>query len=179
MNKRNMQWLLVLVLAVGLVACGGRTKVDSNLRIKGAPDWVNKGTQVVSDKKGRLIHGVGIAPAMGDISLQRSAADTRARAEIARILSTFVNETLRDYSAASGQLQDASIERNIEAETTKLLSGAKVMGRWKNKKTGDIYTFAELDTKGLDQLIQSSKKLDDGFKTFYRQRLSDFSKEMK
>lgn len=179
MNKvLKRLWVGLMVVALlSVTACSNRTQVDSNLRIKGAPDWVNEGTQVVSDKKGRLIHGVGMAPVMGDVSLQRSAADTRARSEIARILSTFMNETVKDYSAANGQLSDASFERSIQTETAKLLSGVKIIGRWKNKKSGEIYSFAELDTKTLDHLIQSSKQLDMGFKSFYQQRFDQFVQE--
>ena len=55
--------LAAAALAVVLTACGGgKTIVESDLGIKGAPDWVNKGTQVLNDKDGRLFHGVGSSP---------------------------------------------------------------------------------------------------------------------
>lgn len=176
LNQRQklIAGLMLLALLFSLAACSGRTKVDSNLRIKGAPDWVNKGTQVVSDKRGKVIHGVGIAPHMGDLSLQRSTADTRARAEVARVFSVFINDTVQDYSVTTGSMLDADVERSLKAETSKVLQGAKIIGRWSNKRTKDIYSFAELDTRALDKLISSSAKLDSGFKTFYQQKFNQY-----
>ncbi|MCZ6579496.1 MAG: hypothetical protein O6927_09175, partial [Gammaproteobacteria bacterium] len=73
----------ILFLALVLGACSSKTVIESDMGLSGAPDWVNEGTQAVKDDDGRLIHGVGMAPAMGDVSLQKATADNRARAEIA------------------------------------------------------------------------------------------------
>ncbi|MGH9454496.1 MAG: LPP20 family lipoprotein, partial [Terriglobia bacterium] len=80
----------LLTAALWLAACSNRTVVPSNPGIKGAPDWVNQGSQALNDRDGRLIHGIGLAPAMNDLSLQTSTADERARAEVARVLSSFM-----------------------------------------------------------------------------------------
>ena len=78
--------LLSLAVLVAVVSgCSSEpTKVESNLGIKGAPDWVNQGSNILSTKDGRLFHGVGSASQMGDLALQKSVADDRARAEVAR-----------------------------------------------------------------------------------------------
>src|SRR4051812_2200342 len=86
---------------LALTACASH-QLDGDLGIKGAPDWVNKGTQVVDDKSGHLLHGVGMAPAMPDLSLQTSTADDRARAEVARVLNSFMHVVSQNYSAAAG-----------------------------------------------------------------------------
>ena len=82
MNKfhlfRNLLSMTLLALAIS--ACSSTTKVESDLGIKGAPDWVNEGTNILSEKDGRLFHGVGSASPMGDMALQKSVADDRARA---------------------------------------------------------------------------------------------------
>ena len=64
-NKFNRFTVLAVAITL-LAACAGQTKVESDLGIKGAPDWVNEGSQAVNDKKGRLIQGVGSAPNLGD-----------------------------------------------------------------------------------------------------------------
>ncbi|MEK7206329.1 MAG: hypothetical protein AAB134_00400, partial [Pseudomonadota bacterium] len=87
--------------ALVVAGCAGQTKLESDLGIKGAPEWVNKGTAYVNDKDGRLFHGVGSASAMGDASLQRSTADDRARAEVARIFSSYLDVVSSDYQAAA------------------------------------------------------------------------------
>ena len=73
--------LSVLFLALLLSACSDKSFIESDMGLSDAPDWVNEGTQAVSDDDGRLIHGVGMAPAMGDVSLQKATADNRARAD--------------------------------------------------------------------------------------------------
>lgn len=167
----------LLVLGLSLTACGGRTNVESDLGISGAPDWVNEGTQAVSDKDGRLIQGVGMAAPMGDMSLQKSTADNRARAEIARILSTYIDATIEDFSASSGGELDASVERTIRGQTQQALSGARILGHWKDKKTGTIYSFAELDMKEVDKTLGAAGELAEGFKDYYSQQAaSGFSR---
>lgn len=162
---------MTLAFAVlALTACGGRTNIESDLGIKGAPDWVNEGTQAVSDKKGRLIQGVGMAPAMGDFSLQKSTADARARAEIARVLSSYVESTMNDFTASAGGQLDASVEREIKSKTQLALSGARILGHWKNKKSGDIYAFAELDMKEVEKTLKSATAMSEGFQKYYSQK---------
>ena len=136
--------LAAAALAVVLTACGGgKTIVESDLGIKGAPDWVNKGTQVLNDKDGRLFHGVGSSPALGDEALQRSTADDRARAEVGRMLSTYLDVVGNDYVAATGTGSNASadqaVTRQIKAVTKVNLAGSKIIGRWKDSKTNMIY----------------------------------------
>ena len=93
---------VVMIAAVMLLAaCSGKTMVKSDLDIKGAPDWVNEGTATLNDRGGRLIHGVGEAPPMGDESLQIATADDRARAEVARVLSSFMDIASSDYASAT------------------------------------------------------------------------------
>ena len=161
---------LLAALAVGLSACSGKTTVESDLRIKGAPDWVNEGTNILNDKRGRLFHGVGSAPAMGDMSLQQSTADNRARAEVARVLSTYMEVVSSDYLASSGSGADAvteqSVSRDINAVTKINLSGAKVIGRWRDKRTNVIYSIVELDMKRVKDVVGKVDQMNEGLRNF-------------
>src|SRR3989338_6556854 len=85
------------LFALAVSACYSTTKVESDLGIKGAPDWVNEGSNILNDKDGRLFHGVGSASVMGDMALQKSVADDRARAEVARILSSYLDVVSNDF----------------------------------------------------------------------------------
>lgn len=159
---------LAIVACLFLItACGGNRTVESDLGIKGAPDWVNEGTQAISDEDGRLIQGVGMAPPLGDESLQVTTADSRARAEIARVISSYVDATLRDYSASSGSRADLAVNNSINTTTQTVLNGAKVKGRWKDPKTGNIYAFAELDLDTLEEAIAAAKSLSTNFKQYF------------
>jgi hypothetical protein len=158
-------------LTLALAACGGgKTVVESDLGIKGAPDWVNKGTQAVNDRDGRLFHGVGSSPSLGDDALQRSTADDRARAEVARMLSTYIDAVSNDYSAAAGTganaNADQSVSRQIKAVTKQNLAGSKIIGRWKDSRTNMIYSIAELDFKSVKTTLEGANGMNEDLKRY-------------
>jgi hypothetical protein len=159
------------VLALALAACGGgKTIVESDLGIKGAPDWVNKGTAVLNDKDGRLFHGVGSSPTLGDEALQRSTADDRARAEVGRMLSTYLDVVGNDYVAATGTGANASadqaVSRQIKAVTRVNLAGSKIIGRWKDPKTSMIYSIAELDLKQVKSTLENANSMNEDLRRY-------------
>lgn len=159
-----------LSLLLILAGCSGKTMVESDLGVRGAPDWVNEGTQILNDQGGRYFHGVGQAPPMGDESLQISTADNRARAEVARIISTYIEVTQRDYGAASGSgdgvASEQSVSRQIESLSKTNISGSEVIGHWKDKKTGNIYSIAELDLEQVKKVVAASQEMNGGFSNF-------------
>ncbi|ARN74245.1 LPP20 family lipoprotein [Oceanicoccus sagamiensis] len=165
--KRFVPSLILSVFFLGLGACSSNTTIESDLGIDGAPAWVNEGTQAVDNDDGQLLHGVGMAPPMGDTSLQKSAADNRARAEIARILQTYVDSTLNDYTASVGDSAELNIEREIRTATKLAISGSRILGHWKHEETGDIYAFAELSIEAMDELIAKADNLSSAFKQYY------------
>ena len=166
--KRIMGVCLVMLLL--LAGCSGKNMVESDLGIKGAPDWVNEGTQVLNDKDGRYFHGVGQAPSMADDSLQITTADSRARAEVARMISTFIDVAHHDYSAASGSggevVSEQAISQQIESLSQTNISGSKIIGHWRDKKTGNVYSIAELDLKQVQDVVEASHKMNKGFSRF-------------
>jgi len=158
-----------------LIACGGKTTVESDLGIKGAPDWVNEGSNILNDKGGRLVHGVGSAPQMGDQSLQVSTADERARAEVARVLSSYMNVVSKDYiasvqgSTGSGATEQ-SVSRDISNITKLNLTGARIIGHWRDKKVGTVYSLAELDMKQVQETVNKVEDMNKGFKEFLQSK---------
>ena len=162
----------LFIVSLVFAGCSSQTKVESDLGIRGAPDWVNEGTRAIDNKKGRLLHGVGMASPMNDSALQKATADNRARAEIARILSTFIDSTISDYSGSVGDESDMNVERDIRGTSQLALSGAIIIGNWKDKNTGDVYSFAELDVKKMDKLVETATTLSDSFKRYYRENVA-------
>ena len=163
--------LAATALALALAACGGgKTVVESDLGIKGAPDWVNKGTQVLNDKDGRLFHGVGSSTALGDEALQRSTADDRARAEVGRMLSTYLDVVSNDYSASAGTgsnaSADQSVTRQIKAVTKTNLAGSKIIGRWKDARTNTVYSIAELDLKQVKTTLENANSMNEDLRRY-------------
>ena len=171
MQHPSLKLFLATSLLLALAACGGgKTVVESDLGIKGAPDWVNKGTQAVNDKDGRLFHGVGSSPSLGDEALQRSTADDRARAEVARMLSTYIDAVSNDYQAASGTgsyaAADQSVQRQIKAVTKQNLAGSKIIGRWKDSRTNMVYSIAELDLKSVKTTLEGASGMNDDVRRY-------------
>src|SRR5512140_936266 len=112
--------LSVAALSVFIAACSSTTKVESDLGLKGAPDWVNEGTNILNNKDGRLFHGVGSASPTGDMSLQKSVADDRARAEVARVLSSYMDVVSSDYMAAAKSGDAAVTEESVSRQIKNL-----------------------------------------------------------
>lgn len=162
--------LTLMAALLAVTACSSRTVVESDLGIDDAPDWVNEGTQAVSDDNGRLIHGVGSAAPMNDDSLQVSTADTRARAEVARILSTFMDVLQQDFAsnvrAGDGSLSDESVNREITAASKVVLNGARIIGRWRNEDTGIVYSIAELDMRQARDVMQGVESMNRQLRTY-------------
>jgi hypothetical protein len=163
--------LALLVSAALLAACSGKTVVESDLGLKGAPNWVNEGTNILKDKDGRLFHGIGSAVAMGDLSLQLSAADDRARAEVARILSSYMDVVSNDYLAStsgggSAREADESVSRQIKNLTKVNLTGVKIIGHWRDKKSNVVYSLAELDMKHVKNTLQGVQDMNVDLKRY-------------
>ncbi len=173
MNNRY-RFVIAVIAAVLLAGCGSKTVVESDLNIKGAPDWVNEGTQMLNDNGGRLFHGVGQAAAMGDESLQRSTADERARAEVARVLNSYLNVATKDYSAMASrggeQANEQSVSRQIDNLTQVNLTGAKIIGHWRDKKTQTVYAIAELDMKRTKETVEQLEAMSPGLRDFLTQK---------
>ena len=168
--KLNLNPILLIGLALSIGACAGKTMVESDLDIAGAPDWVNKGTQFLNDKGGRLFHGVGEAPAVGSNSLQKSTADNRARTEVARIFSSYMDAVSNDYTAAASSggsgVSEQSLSQQIKAVTKVNLSGAKIIARWKDKKTNIIYSLAELDLEQVKTTVSTTGNMNTDLKRY-------------
>lgn len=159
---------IIMLASLALLAgCSSTSKIESDLGIKGAPDWVNEGTQAVKNKNGRYIYGIGMAPPLGDQSLQTNTADSRARAEVARVVSSYVDAALSDYTASTGDSNTMSIEQTINSSTQAMLTGSKIKGRWRDKETGNIWSFAEMDMTALDDAVATADKLSASFKEYY------------
>ena len=155
--------LLLVIVVAAVAACAGQTKLESDLGVKGAPDWVNKGTSYVNDKDGRLFHGVGSASPMGDVTLQRSTADDRARAELARILSSYLDVASNDYQSAArsgdSKVSEEAVSRQIKNLSKVNLAGAKIIARWQDKKTSIVYSIAELDMKHVKDTVSAAQDM--------------------
>lgn len=163
-----------LLLLTMMAACSSPTRVESNLGLKGAPDWVNKGSSAVNDKDGRLFHGVGSASAMGDMALQKSVADDRARAEVARILSSYLDVVSNDYMSAAkageSRVTEETVTRQIKNLSKVNLAGAKIIGNWRDPKSDIIYSIAELDMNHVKSTLAGVNDMNEDLRRYIDSR---------
>jgi len=147
---------MAVLLAVVSGCSTKPVQVESNLGIKGAPDWVNKGAGVLDTKEGRFFRGVGSASPMGDLALQKAVADDRARAEVARVLSSYLDVVSHDYTSAvkTGEAADKNagvneeaVSRQIKNTTKAHMAGTRIIGSWRDPQSNTIWSIAELDMK--------------------------------
>jgi len=170
MTKRHFYLGSVAIVVLLIAGCSSKTEVESDLRIKDAPDWVNEGNQMLNDRDGRLFHGIGSAPPMGDLSLQKTTADDRARAELAHIFSSYLKVVSNDYSASAGsgdeQLSEQAVTRQIDSLTQINLTGVKIIGRWRDENTGSIWSLAELDIKHMQKTLDKAMQMSPALREF-------------
>ena len=162
--------LIVALIAAALTACATKTEVESDLGLSGAPDWVNEGTNTLNNRDGRLFHGVGQAPPMGDEALQIATADGRARAEVARIFSSYMDVVGQDYLSATGAGKDADAQQSVSQQIRNLtkvnLAGARIIAHWRDDKTQTIYSLAELDLKHVKQTAGAAEDMNEDLRRY-------------
>lgn len=172
-NSGILRGLVIAGLSVALMACGVR-KLESDLGIDGAPDWVNAGSQALSDNGGKLFHGVGWASTMDDTSLQKSTADNRARADLAAVLNVYMDAVIADYAATAGsgdrQFNEQSVSRQIDSATRMHLTGARIVASWRDPNTDIIYSLAELDLDRVREIVATVEDMDPGLRRHIRER---------
>lgn len=166
--------LFLALFVLALSACSGITSVKGNLDIKGAPDWVNEGSNILSDKGGRLFRGVGSASLMGDMALQKSVADDRARAEVVRVLSSYLEVVSSDYmsSARAGDAgaTEEAVTRQVRNLSKANLAGARIIGSWRDPKTNIVYSIAELNMNHVKSMLAKVNDMNDGLKRYIETR---------
>lgn len=158
--------LIALVLAgvLSLSACsknGKPSPIANN-----APEWVNKGSGAMKDKEGKSVfYGVGIAQGIRNRALAVTAADDRGRAELAKIMNSYVTTLTKDYMASvtAGDMTKSSEEQMV-SQTMKnfakfTLNGSVPIDHWKDPADGTLFSLVKLDMSAVQASLAESKEL--------------------
>ena len=160
--------LSVLVVAAAVSVMVGCTAAQKASPIaSNAPEWVNKGSGAFKDAQGSAVfYGVGIAQGIRNRALQVTAADDRGRAEIAKIMNSYVVVLTKDYMASvtAGDMSKSSEEQMV-SQTMKnfakfTLHGATPMDHWKDPTDGTMFSLIKLDMAAVKKSLDESKELD-------------------
>jgi hypothetical protein len=164
-------------LLLGLtVACAGEQKPKEGLKAEmaGAPKWAQGDCQTGLPKKDTIC-GAGSVSGMSNVALARSAAEGRARTELARSLQVRVKSMLKDYQAATqgGPDAKADSEQHIEDVSKQItdvtLSGTRLQDTFVSD-TGTYWALVVLDVEPFKESLSGMKDLDERVRSGIIQR---------
>ena len=171
------KWTKVVCISLGvgilfLMGCGAK---QPGALAPAGPAWVNKGSGAFDVDKGKVFYGVGIASGIKNRALLVSTADNRARAEIAKILETYVAVLAKDYMASTtaGDMSASSEEQHVEQAlktfTKTTLHGARIIDHWRDPTDGSLFSLAELDLFAFKNALDEYRELDSQVRDYVRQ----------
>src|SRR5438128_11984780 len=97
-------------------------------------------------------------------AMGRSTSDSRARAEISKILDTYVSVLNKDYMASTtaGDMSDSSEEQHVQQALKTYsqmeLSGVLIVDHWVDTD-GTEYSLAQLDMESFKNNLDKMKEL--------------------
>ena len=167
---------LAAVVATGGCSSKDVTTIDEQLpnEFAGAPNWVLQGCNAYwGDDGGARICGVGDAKIGRSMSIARTKATSRARAEISRTLETKVKNMVKDFQE---QVTDGESEMTAEqfSSTTVSLSKATLNGTSQQdtwvSPTGQIYMLVALDVEAFNNSVREMDDMNDKLRSFIEAR---------
>lgn len=184
MNLRHISLNLTLGAAMALggglltTGCGG-DQIKHTGTSANSPKWVNMGAAAFKDE---AFYGVGVATNISSISLRRSTADAQARAELAKVFTSRVQNLIKNYDASTtdGDREAAEAHRQ---EATKVftemeLTGVQIIDRYYNTEQKTQYALAKLDPEAFDGQLDRLETLGKRAKAIIRANAAKAFKEI-
>jgi len=157
LSPRLLCLALALAAPTALTACGGaQTEGEHDDR----PAWVDRGGAAMKDK---AVYGVGVASKISSVGLRRSTADAQARAELAKIFTSRVQNLVKNYEASTNDGDKEAAEAHRQ-EATKVftemeLAGVEVVDRFFDTEQDTQYALARLDPAAFAAQLDQMDKL--------------------
>ena len=164
--KKTVALFLALLLVAALAACGGAKKepeVTKQTSVSGSanePAWVTRGAGAFQDDTGFAFYGVGVVQGIANKGLEVQTADSRARADLARALDTYVANFMKDYmaSAVASDMKSSEEEQFVSSITKSIteatLVGSQIVNHYRGPD-GTLYSLARLS---FDQMESNMKQ---------------------
>ena len=174
-----MKTLTKLLLGLSLIAfapaCSSTqaenpNRVPAHLKGLNFPAWVLKGSGASGKEQEKVFVGGGSVTCVRNHSLARTAAENRARSEVAKVLEVYSASMMKDYMASttagdmSASSEEQHIESTIKTVAKETMSGVQIVDHWYHPD-GTVYARAELDlnsfTNNLDKMKELNTKVRD------------------
>ena len=183
-SKYSLFGGLVLLLAM-LGACTSTPEpTRTMLGDYEAPDWVLKSSGAFEDSNGKAFYGVGSASGIKNFSLQRTAADDRARNDLAKVFEVYTKSLTKDYMASttSGDFTVTSEEQNVEVAiktvTSATLTGVMIIDHWEHPGRNQLFSLARLDLTSFKKNLDKHKELSKEVREAIKERADKLHEEM-
>lgn len=155
-NSHGRVAMVAAVFGLLLTACGGDQVKKSGSR----PKWIDQGGAVMKDK---AFYGVGVASNISAISLRRSTADAQARAELAKVFTSRVQNLIKNYEASTNDGDKEAAEAHRQ-EATKVftemeLVGVNIIDRYFDEGENTQYSLARLSPEDFEGQIEKMAQL--------------------
>jgi len=198
MENRKFVLVLAFFAVAGLVlltGCPKNTELDDEGHTEkvtesssmsgdpNEPEWVRRGGAGLNKETDKF-YGVGICQGIKNRALQKQTADSRARAELARVLDTYVANFMKDYmSSALETGMDEPQEEQFVSSITKsvteaTLVGSQIVDHYRGPD-GTLYALAEVSFDSLAKMMrQEMKKKADELEMDADEALDELDKEL-
>ena len=166
-----LPWGMALSAALAGGCAAGRTVTVTGTP---APAWVASGSRAMDDDGEASFSGVGVASGVDNHALARRIADQRARAEIARMLDTYVTAMMEDYSATttagdfSATAEEQHVVDTIRSFTKRRLHGVEIVDPYTDRQDGSVYALARVDLARFSSALARADELDRSMRDFVR-----------
>ncbi|MBI5682840.1 MAG: LPP20 family lipoprotein [Deltaproteobacteria bacterium] len=185
MKRLTKLYLLVVIGVFILSGCGGKEmKADTPIQDWNAPKWVVNGSGAFGGERGKVFYGIGSAVGIKNASLMRTAADNRARNEIAKVFQFYTASLMKDYAASTmaGDVkvtaEEQHVEQAIKTVTAMTFSGVEVVDHWQHPATGELYSLARLDLETFKNNLERVKELDAKVRDYIRKNAEKLHQEL-
>ena len=173
----------ILFIAISC-ACGHFPEKRITLEKINPPDWVLKGGGAYKDFNIKAFYGVGSATGIKNFSLQRTAADDRARTDLAKVFEFWAKSLTKDYMAHTnvGDFSKSSEEQNTEVAiktiTSATLTGVMIIDHWEHPYRNELFSLARLDLEKFKKNLDNYKELSQEVRDTVKQRADKLHEEL-
>ena len=164
--------IFAVVLGIGCNSTKQEPKLTNETSVSGTknePAWVTRCAAAFPDAGKDAFYGCGSESGITNISLQTQTADSRARADLAKTLDTYVASFFKDYMSSASVMAKTNKDKkggvsateekqfvsSITKEVTELtLYGVQVKDRWRGPD-GALWSVVKVS---FDNVAQSMEK---------------------
>jgi len=185
-NQNKFSLFLGLMLSLTMFSACSSTPEPTRTTMSEyePPEWVMKGAGAYKDSNGKAFYGVGTASGIKNFSLQRTAADDRARNDLAKTFEFYTKSLTKDYMASttSGDFSKTSEEQNVEVAiktiTSATLTGVLITDHWEHPGRNEMFSLARLDLKSFKKNLDEHKELSSEVREAIKERADKLHEEL-